>query len=168
MKLHKCQFFANSFQQTKTLRGQSCPSLSLFLIEGRKRTRFLLTLAGGSSFLVCLVYVSFTWLVLPSKFYLFALLCSFSYITAIHLQTGPALQTGLGSCAFSSPQASNSGLSVFLHWKCHLVLGILPGNVEVWDDHLWTPEISSDREWWCMNFEATASIPDILLGPVQH
>ncbi|KAL9854890.1 peroxisome assembly protein 26 isoform 2-T2 [Geothlypis trichas] len=86
---------------------------------------------------------------------------SFSHVPAIHLQTGPALPTGLGSCAFSNPQASNPRLSVCLHSKCHLVLAMFKSE-------LWTPGVSSDREWWCMNFEATASIPGILLGPVQH
>lgn len=64
---NKCQFSENfPADKVQTVRGrQSCPRLSLFLIEERKRTKFLLTLVGDSYFLICLVYVSFTKLALP-------------------------------------------------------------------------------------------------------
>ncbi|XP_025972693.2 peroxisome assembly protein 26 isoform X3 [Dromaius novaehollandiae] len=38
---------------------------------------------------------------------------SFSHVTTVSLQTGPALPTGLGSCVFSNSQASSSRLSSY-------------------------------------------------------
>ncbi|XP_071623403.1 peroxisome assembly protein 26 isoform X2 [Heliangelus exortis] len=53
------------------------------------------------------------------------LLCralSFSHIIAAHLQTGPALPTGLDNCIFANRQASNSRLGVFHHRMCSSLL----------------------------------------------